>query len=170
MIVFDLECLGGAHRFEGWFGSSDQFASQQARGLVTCPICGSGEVHKAVLAPNISRKGNQALALPTSQPQNDPAPVTTSGTTPVVTNATPALPPEAAALFRAMAEAQAEALKTSRWVGDKFADTARAIHYGEREAEQVHGQATPKQAQELAEEGVTIAPVLFPLVPPGEAN
>lgn len=162
MIVFDLECSGGAHRFEGWFGSSDDFASQQSRGLVTCPVCGSGDVQKAVMAPNIARKGNQAVALPVSQPENDPAPV--------VTNAAPPLPPEAAALFRAMAAAQAEALKTSRWVGDKFADTARAIHYGERESEQVHGQATPKEAQELAEEGVAIAPVLFPLVPPGEAN
>ncbi len=166
MIVFDLECRSGGHRFEGWFGSSEQFASQQARGLVTCPICGNGDVQKAVMAPNIARKGNQAAALPTSQPQSDAASVNT----PVVTNNAPSLPPEADALFRSMAQAQAEALKTSRWVGDKFADTARAIHYGEREAEQVHGQATLRQAQELAEEGVTIAPVLFPLVPPGEAN
>ena len=162
MIVFDLECLGGAHRFEGWFGSSDQFTSQQARGLVTCPVCGSDDVQKAVMAPNIARKGNQASLIPTITPQSDRAPV--------ITNAAPPLPPEAAAFFRAMAAAQAEALKTSRWVGDKFADTARAIHYGERENEQVHGQATPREAQELAEEGVTIAPVLFPLVPPGEAN
>ena len=59
MIVFDLECRSGGHRFEGWFGSSEQFASQQARGLVTCPICNSGDVHvelaKGIVNPGATR-------------------------------------------------------------------------------------------------------------------
>ena len=82
----------------------------------------------------------------------------------------PQLPPEAVALFQAIAEAQAEALKSSRWVGDSFADQARAMHYGEREHEAIHGQATPEEARELLEEGVSVAPLLFPVVPPEQAN
>lgn len=162
MIVFDLECRSGGHRFEGWFGSSDDFAQQQTRGLVTCPVCGGSDVGKAVMAPNLGRKGNQ-LSVSSPRPSKEPA----SGP---VTNSGPVIPPEAIAMFRAIAEAQTEALKSSRWVGDTFAETARAIHYGEQDAEPIHGQATQSQAQDLAEEGIDIAPVLIPIVPPSKAN
>ncbi len=166
MIVFDLECRTGGHRFEGWFGSSGDYADQLERGLVTCPSCGSAEVGKAVMAPNVGRKGNQAVAARPSAPSvSDAVPDTAA-----VTNSVPQLPPEAMAMLHAIAEKQAEALKKSRWVGKGFAETARAIYYGEIEPELVHGQASPEEAQELIEEGVGIAPVLFPIVPPGEAN
>ena len=73
-------------------------------------------------------------------------------------------------MMRALAMAQAEALKSSRWVGGKFAEQARAMHYGEQDAEMIHGQATPDEARALIEEGVEVAPVLFPIAPPGEVN
>ncbi len=73
-------------------------------------------------------------------------------------------------MFKAMAQMQAEALKSSTWVGDRFADQARAMHYGERDQALIHGQASLKQAQDLAEEGIAVAPVLFPITPPGKAN
>ncbi|MCH7629144.1 MULTISPECIES: DUF1178 family protein [Novosphingobium] len=161
MIVFDLECRDGGHRFEGWFSSSDDFARQQAGGLLTCPACGSAEVGKAVMAPRVGRKGNQ---LPTP---------TAALPTPVEAKPQPmahALPPEAAAMMKAIAVMQAEALKTSTWVGDSFAENARAMHYGEKDAVPIHGQATLDEARELIEEGVEVAPILFPVVPPGEAN
>ncbi|MEJ6008991.1 DUF1178 family protein [Novosphingobium aquae] len=161
MIVYDLECRAGQHRFEGWFASSDDFASQQGRGLVSCPFCDSRDVVKAVQAPNVARKGNQLPDVAMPAKSRAPAPVTNSG---------PQIPPEAAELFRAIATVQAEALKSSTYVGDKFADTARAIHYGEQDAEPIHGSATPDEARELFEEGVEIAPILFPVVPPSEAN
>lgn len=157
MIVFDLTCQSGGHRFEGWFGSSQDFAEQQARGLVTCPVCGTSDVTKAVMAPNIGRKGNQA-----------PAPVTPSASAPV--SAPAPLPPQAAAVLRALAQVQAEALRQSTWVGDSFAADARAMHYGEKDAALIHGQATPDEARALIEEGVEIAPILFPVAPPGEVN
>jgi hypothetical protein len=163
MIVFDLECRLGHHRFEGWFASSDDFAGQQQRGLVTCPVCGSDDVAKAVQAPNIGRKGNQMPQAPMPAPAQ-------ARTSAQVTNSGPALPPEAVKLFQALAAAQSEALKTSNYVGDAFADTARAMHYGEREAEAIHGEATAKEARELFEEGVEIAPVLIPIARPGETN
>jgi hypothetical protein len=69
-----------------------------------------------------------------------------------------------------LAAAQAEMLKDSRWVGDKFADTARAIHSGEIAAEQVHGNATLEQAQSLVDEGVPVAPLPLPFIPPNQVN
>lgn len=160
MIVFDLECAGTGHRFEGWFGSSEDFVRQQKRGLVTCPVCGSADVAKAVMAPRLTRKGNQM-----------PAPVAA----PAVVAQKPqpmahAMPPEAVAMMKAIATMQTEALKSSTWVGDRFAEDARAMHYGEKDAAPIHGQATLDEARELFEEGVEIAPLLVPVVPPGEAN
>jgi hypothetical protein len=69
-----------------------------------------------------------------------------------------------------MAAIQAELLKDSRWVGDKFADTARAMHSGEIEREQVHGQATLEQAKSLVDDGVPVAPLPLPVVPPNQVN
>jgi hypothetical protein len=69
-----------------------------------------------------------------------------------------------------LAAAQAEMLKESRWVGDEFADTARAMHSGEIEREQVHGNATLEQAKSLVDEGIPVAPLPLPVVPPSQVN
>lgn len=159
MIVFDLECRAGGHRFEGWFGSSSDFAGQQERGLVSCPECGSGDVMKAPMAPSISRKGNQI------ETANAPA---VRGKHALVSS--PQLPPQAVAMLQAMAAMQAEALKQSRWVGDGFAEVSREIHYGERDAETIHGEATMDEVEELLEEGIEIVALPFPAGPPREAN
>ena len=155
MIVYDLCCAEG-HRFEGWFGSSAEFADQQARGIVACPHCGSSEVIKAPMAPAVPRKGNAGPTIPAS---GDAMPV--AGGEP---------PPEVAQALQKLAEVQAEALKSSRWVGSSFAEESRAIHYGEREAETIHGQASVKEAKELMEEGVNVSPLPFPVAPPDELN
>ena len=164
MIVFDLECRAGGHRFEGWFASSEDFASQQARGLVTCPSCGAPDVDKALSAPRLTRKGNQLPAVPASQPQSAPP----SASAQPVTSAQ--LPPEAAAMLRAVAAVQSEMLKSSTWVGENFAEDARAMHYGEKDAAMIHGRASPEDVKSLIEEGVPVAPVIIPVVPPGEVN
>jgi hypothetical protein len=170
MIVFDLECRSFGHRFEGWFGSTDDFSTQQKRGLLTCPLCACEIISKAPMAPNLARKGNQLTVRPAEKTvetiEETPAvPVVQPAMTPP-----PSLPPEAIAALAKIATFQAEALKQSQWVGAKFADKARAIHYGEAEPAQIHGEATAKQAQDLLEEGIEIAPILFPMVPPSEAN
>ena len=174
MIVFDLECRVGGHRFEGWFGSSQDYAQQQERGLVACPECGSAEVIKAPMAPNLGRKGNQLAPAPSNPASAIPA---SSVPASVPAQATPPqpmvkgpIPPEAVKMMQAMALMQAEALKKSRWVGESFADDARAMHYGEREAEPIHGEATLRDAEELWEEGIEVAPLPFPVAPPGKAN
>lgn len=171
MIVFDLECSAAGHRFEGWFGSSDDFERQRAGGLLVCPVCGSTEVGKAVMAPSIGRKGNQlpepARAPVAGQPAlGQPA----AGPPTTMARGGPPLPPEAIAMLRAVALAQAEAIKSSRWVGQDFAEQARAMHYGEREEAIIHGQASPEEARELLEEGIPVAPLLIPVVPPDQTN
>jgi hypothetical protein len=153
MIVFDLSCAGG-HRFEGWFSSSEDFAAQQARGMVCCPDCGSGEIAKAPMAPAVPKKGNQR-----ADPAGDaPAPVANR------------MPPDVAEAMAQLATMQAEALKQSTWVGDKFAEHSRAMHYGEKAERVIHGKATPKEAKALLEEGIPVAPLPFPVSPPDELN
>jgi len=166
MIVFDLECLAGGHRFEGWFGSSEEFDRQKGRGLLSCPQCGSAHVVKAPMAPNLGRKGNQLSPARAAQKQAS-AKSTPSMPGPVASGP---LPPEAAKLMQALSRMQTEALKDSRWVGDSFAEDARAMHYGERETEAIHGSASPGEARALLEEGIEVAPLPFPVAPPGKAN
>jgi hypothetical protein len=161
MIVFDLECRTGRHRFEGWFGSSDEFADQQERGLLCCPQCGSSDVGKAVMAPSVGRKGNRKSE--SAARRRD-----TGAEAGQLSNA--AMPPEAVQMMQQLARMQAEALKQSRWVGDRFVEDAKAMHYGEREAEAIYGEATLEQARDLLDEGIAVAPLPFPVVPPEKAN
>lgn len=142
MIVFDLRCPGD-HVFEVWFGSSDAYEDQRARGLIACPTCGSVDVTKAVMAPRVAAKGNSAHAPAQLDPQ---------------------------ALLHAIAGAQAAALKKSRWVGKNFADEARAIHAGDKPDALIHGQATREEARALIDDGVPVAPLLVPVVPPEALN
>lgn len=151
MIVFDLSCAQG-HRSEGWFASSAAFAQQMERGLVTCPECGSAEMDKAPMAPAVPAKGNARL---------EPA-----ANAPMIGN----LPAGLVKAMQALAKAQASALADSTWVGDRFVEESRAMHYGERDPTTIHGQATRDDAAALAEEGIAVSPLLFPVAPPDELN
>lgn len=166
MIVFDLHCTSG-HRFEGWFGSSADYENQLGRGLVECPHCGSAEVTKAPMAPAVPAKGNQRSEVAAASPAMPPTSATPASSRPV--SNTP-VPPEMRAALQAIAKAQAAALQQSTWVGDKFAEKSRAMHYGEEDVAPIHGQASLADAKALAEEGVAIAPILFPVAPPDKLN
>lgn len=144
MIVFDLKC-GADHVFEAWFGSSADYEDQRTRNLIACPICGDAEIGKAVMAPNVAAKGNRASAPTTAQP--DPK-----------------------ALMAALAAAQAKMLEGSQWVGMTFADKARAMHLGEEAPAPIHGQASIAEAKALIDEGVAVAPLPLPVVPPDQCN
>ena len=154
MIVFDLACAN-AHIFEGWFGSSEAFADQQARGLVTCPVCNSAAVAKAPMAPAVPAKSNRA------------EPARKAGAQALANTAMPA---EVAQAFKALAAAQTRALAKSEWVGDHFAAEVRSMHYGDSEEKQVHGRATRDDAVALRDEGIAVAPLLIPVQPPEELN
>ncbi len=153
MIVFDLRCPHH-HVFEAWFASSAAYEEQRARGLLACPMCGDTDIAKAVMAPNIPAKSNaRAVAVPTSAAAD--------------------APPTAAALkaaLQALASAQVEALKSSQWVGRAFADTARAMHSGEVAAAPIHGQTTLAEAKALVDDGVPVAALPLPIVPPDAVN
>lgn len=142
MIVFDLRCSHG-HVFEAWFASSAAYEDQRDRSLVSCPLCADTRIEKAVMAPNVAPKGNAG-----------PAP------TPIAMKE----------MLRALATAQQRALEGSRWVGQGFATEARAMHLGEQEQALIHGQATVEEAKALIDEGVSVAPLLLPVLPPEQAN
>ena len=142
MIVFDLRCAAQGHVFEAWFGSSDDYESQRKRGLVACPICGALDIAKAPMAPRLGKKGNQAAG--------DPA--------------------AAKAVLAEMARLQRKLLEKSDFVGDDFPNEARAIHLGEAEARAIHGRASRADAESLAEDGIPVSPLLFPVPEPGEEN
>lgn len=173
MIVYDLKC-DNDHVFEVWFASSQAYERQRDLGLVACGFCGSTEVGKAVMAPRLNAKGNQRdaqspalLEAPSIQPPA-PAPSPVS-----ISNAPAPAPADIAkvqAVLQALATAQAKVLEQSTWVGKNFADRARAMHYGEEERVPIHGQADPDEAAALVEEGVALAPLVFPVVPPEAKN
>jgi len=148
MIVFDLHCKNTSHVFEIWFGSSSDYEDQKARGLISCPYCGSVEVDKAVMAPNVAAKANSrsdtaAPAMPVAA--NQPS------------------PQEFKAMVAKLAEVQARMLEGSEHVGTRFAEEARSMHIGEQEARPIHGQTSVEEARALIEEGVPVAPLLLPV-------
>lgn len=166
MIVFDLKCAND-HVFEIWFASSDAYEDQSARGLVACALCGSTDVSKAVMAPRLNAKGNQRVAQPNVLRE---AEASAAGPVPVSNTAPGAEVAKMQAVLHALAQAQARALEQSTWVGKRFADRARAMHYGEEEHAPIHGQAAPDEAAALIEEGVAVAPLPFPVIPPDAKN
>jgi len=164
MISFDLRCAGG-HVFEVWFRSSADYEGQRTGGHILCPICGDHEVEKAVMAPAVGAKGNRRTVQPA--PQRDNAvPMTMPGET-----GAEAGPDERIrALVSALAQAQAEALKSSQWVGGSFAEKARSMHYGEIDHAPIHGTTSPQEARAMLEEGVAVAPLLVPIAPPDQSH
>ena len=143
MIVFDLRCAGG-HVFEAWFASGAAYDEQAARGLVRCPLCGETQVGKAAMAPNVGAKGNRRADTPPAA--------------------------EVKAALATLASAQAKALEGSTWVGRRFAERARAMHDGAEPTATIHGQATVAEAKALADDGVAVAPLPLPVVPPERQN
>ena len=156
MIKYQLIC-DKSHEFEGWFGGSAAFESQQESGLLTCPVCGSVDVRRALMAPNLAspktRKTDLAEQQPSAQPEPQPQPQAPQ-------QASAALPPAAARkkqeLMSQMRALQTKIRQECRDVGNDFAEEARKIHYGEVEPEGIYGQATAEEREALDEEGIEI--------------
>ncbi|GJE83718.1 DUF1178 family protein [Methylorubrum populi] len=149
MIRFTLACESG-HHFESWFPSNAAYDEQSARGFVTCPFCDSAKVAKAPMAPAVARtdRGRPAASSPSL-----PVPAA-----PAETPASMIAEPERQlrALLRAV-RAQVEA--SAEHVGERFADEARAIHYGDAEGRPIYGEASPQEARALIEEGIEVLPL-----------
>lgn len=147
MIRYALTCTAD-HRFEAWFRSADDFDGQARRGLLSCPVCGSGGIRKALMAPAVATRGDR-----------EPAPAVPAAATVPAALANPEMA-EIVARIRAL---KAKLLENSEDVGGRFAEEARRIHYGEAPARAVHGQASGDEARALVEEGVGILPL--PVLP-----
>lgn len=143
MKVLDLKCAQ-QHVFEGWFASEEDFQSQRSRGLVACPLCGDAQVDKQLSAPRLNL-GAAPEVLPA-------APAAASQATPASALAHPQVQ---AAFLQAMREAVAK----TEDVGERFADVARQMHYGEIEERGIRGRTSARQAVELLEEGISVLPL-----------
>ena len=137
MKVLNLRCAHD-HRFEGWFGSDEDFESQLGRGLVTCPACGAATIDKLPSAPRLNVSGlkqEEAAAAPGER---------------------------VAALQAAMLNAVQQMMANTEDVGERFAEEARRIHYGEAETRGIRGQATPDEREALRDEGIEVLSLPIP--------
>lgn len=137
MIRFGLVCEN-KHEFEAWFRNSAEFENQKAHDLVSCPHCDSHGVEKALMAPAIAtREDKKPVALGINEQQK-----------------------QALAKLKELSD---KVRQNADYVGDKFAEEARKIHFGETEARGIYGEATTEEAKGLADDGVEFMPL--PVVP-----
>jgi hypothetical protein len=136
MKVLNLQCAHG-HGFEGWFASHDAFDTQLADGLVECPICGDTKITKLLTAPRLNLGSSRPAEAPAAAPANNSA---------------------EARWLRAVREVLAQ----TEDVGDRFADEARKMHYGEVKERGIRGQTTHEQAQSLIDEGIPVFSLPLP--------
>ena len=137
MIHYDLICDKG-HAFDGWFRNSAAYDEQAGRGLVTCTQCGSAKVEKQLMAPGIpvksNRKADQKMVAAPADPR-------------------------LAELMTMMREMRRHVEENAEYVGDRFAEEARKIHYEESDARGIYGNTSPDEAKALIEEGIAVHPL-----------
>ena len=156
MIRYALHC-DRSHEFESWFKSSSAYESQVKRKLVTCPICGSAKVDKAIMAPRIvGKKSRESAPVParveTAAPAEAPA-----------SESTPLMMAQERELRAKIKELRDHIVKNADNVGERFPNEARAIHYGDKEHRPIYGEASPDEARALIDEGVEVSPL--PVLP-----
>jgi hypothetical protein len=136
MILFNLRCAGD-HVFEGWFRNGDAYEAQAGANKVSCPVCGSRKIEKAPMAPRIGKGGNRDSDAPAPPPSEANE--------------------KAAQLMQALRALRDKVESESDFVGDRFAEEARRIHYGEVETRSIYGQTSDEEADALRDEGVTFS-------------
>jgi hypothetical protein len=146
VIRYALIC-DQSHAFESWFADSAAYDKQAKRGLVTCPQCGSAQVEKAIMAPQLANTKKRGKSTVTSAPTEQVA----------------MLSPQETELRQKLKEIRDHLTKNSEHVGPKFSEEARKMHDGETEHRSIYGEASPDQAKELADEGIEFHPL--PVLP-----
>jgi hypothetical protein len=129
MIVYDLRC-GKDHGFEAWFRDSAAYDEQAAAGDVRCPVCGSRKVEKALMAPGLARSKKQGTATGESA--------------------------KAAELRRSLTELRRQVETNCDYVGERFPEEARKIHYGETDPRGIYGESSDTEAKALEDEGIKV--------------
>ncbi len=161
MIVFDVTCKND-HTFEGWFKDSDTFDRLASKGEIACPICNDTNVRKGLVAPRLGgmRKGKDSISAP------EPAEAmqaTDNGKTEGDKKKADA--EEFKEFLSTVRELKRHVEENSTYVGDRFPEEARKIHYGETEPQSIYGEATPKEAAELNDEGIEFHRIPWPAKP-----
>jgi hypothetical protein len=136
LIRYSLACVG-EHEFEAWFSNSAAYDTQRKKKLVECPLCGSHDVRKQIMAPAIRDSGSKSGRNRSAK----------------------------AEAAKMAGEIRRKIAETHDYVGDRFAEEARSMYYGEVEHRPVWGEVTPDVAQELQEEGVPAMPIPKPFAP-----
>ena len=157
MIRYALRC-DRDHAFESWFQSSSAYDSQVRRKLVTCPVCGSAKVDKAIMAPRIVSKKGRERAAP------EPVAAPTTAVTPQQQDAPASLMlTQERELRTKLKELRDHIVKNADDVGERFPNEARAMHYGDKEHRPIYGEASPDEAKALIDEGIEVSPL--PVLP-----
>ena len=139
MKVIDLRCQSG-HRFEGWFASDDDFLEQNGRSLIECPLCADKVIVRLPSAPRLNLSGAREATPPEA----------------------PAAPDATTELQTRWVQMVRQVLKNTEDVGEKFADEARRIHYGETPQRGIRGQASADEREALRDEGIEVMPLPIP--------
>jgi hypothetical protein len=141
VIRYALGCEAG-HTFESWFNNSAAFDRQATRGLIACPLCGSTKVEKAIMAPALG--GGREDAAPAAEPEKTPVAIVSK---------------EEVEVRKKLKELRDHIVKNADYVGEKFPEEARRMHYGEIEHRSIYGEASPDAARSLADEGIEFHPL-----------
>jgi hypothetical protein len=160
MIRYTLRCERD-HTFESWFQDSAAYDSQAKRKLVSCPVCDSVKVEKAIMAPRIVGKKGRERAEPVPAPASTPA--AEAPATAPAPGSTPLLMAQERELRAKIKELRDHIVKNADNVGEKFPNEARKMHYGEIEHRPIYGEASPEEAKSLIDEGVEVSPL--PVLP-----
>ena len=161
MIRYALVCAKG-HSFESWFQSSSAYDKQAKQKLVTCPLCGSTKVEKEIMSPRLSGTGKRDTARDAVPA---PAPASAAPTGEAGGDKTPVamVSPQERELRAKLKELRDHLTRNSDYVGGKFAEEARKMHYGEIDHRSIYGEASPEDAKKLHDEGVEFHPL--PVLP-----
>ena len=144
MILYRLRCSKG-HEFESWFKDSKTYERQEKKSLIGCAVCGDSKIARAIMAPRIGKKGGDA-EMPAAVPAPAPSPEQQQ-----MAALARRMPKE---MREALLKVRAEVEKNCEPVGEKFAEEARKIHYGESDKRGIYGETSEEEAEALAEEGI----------------
>ena len=173
VIVFNLACEQ-RHTFEGWFGSLIDMESQQSRGLLSCPVCGSAQIEKQLSAPRLNLMPSASSFAAQAREEAAAAPAVASvpsdTAAPGSALATPAPADAVSSEHAQLREIIRHVINNTEDVGQNFPEEARRIHYRETPARSIRGVASRKEAEALAEEGISVAQLPFPVVDKRELN
>ena len=159
MIKYSLVCSHG-HEFEGWFSTGDEYDRLEKSGHLTCAVCGDASISKTIMAPSVKSPKKRKSVPAVTEGETAPEPAAKPGSDATLAS----LPPQMRQAFIEQVRAfRKQVTESAEDVGDRFAEEARKIHYGETEARGIRGAASGEEVSELLDEGIGVFPL--PVLP-----